>query len=317
MRLLFFGTPTFALPSLKILLQSRHPMSGIVTPPDRPKGRSRKTAPSPVKQAAQEAGLAILQPSSLNDPAFLQKVQSLRTDVAVVVAFGRILPRPLLQTFPKGAYNLHASLLPKFRGAAPIQWALICGESETGVTVFRMDEQLDHGPILLQAAYPVDLKDTALTLTQALAELGGQTLLKALDLLEAQAAQWTPQDESRVTQAPALKKEDGVIHWSKDCLSIHNQIRGVQPWPGALTWLSNRLLKIFSTHPDSNRQDPVARPGTVVLADPIHGLWIQTGRGQIRIRQLQAAGGKTLEAAAFLRGHAIPPKSQLTSSPAV
>jgi methionyl-tRNA formyltransferase len=180
-----------------------------------------------------------------------------------------------------------------------------------------MDEHLDHGPILLQASAPVSFKDTALTLTQALAELGGRTLLKALDLLEAEAVPWVIQDEFRVTQAPALKKEDGVIHWNKDCLSIHNQIRGVQPWPGALTWASNHLLKIFSTHPDSNRQDPVAKPGTVVSADPIHGLWIQTGKGQIRIDQLQSAGGKILGAAAFLRGHAIPPKSQWASSPAV
>ncbi len=306
MRVLFFGTPEFALPSLEALVQSRHPVAAVVTQPPRPKGRFQKDSPSAVEEAARHLGIPVLEPEDLSQASFLSTVRSLAPELAVVVAYGRILPKELLQLFPKGAINLHASLLPRYRGAAPIQWALIQGESETGVTVFQMDERLDHGPILLQERQPIRLEDTAATLAHVLAKLGSQTLLKTVALIEQGEVQPQLQGESLASPAPRLTKEDGRIDWRRDCKTIHNRIRGVQPWPGAMTWLMGRSIKILSTTPEESRGDSRYTPGTVVLADPSKGLWVQTGQGQIRIDRLQRVGGKALDSHAFLLGHPIP-----------
>lgn len=312
MRIAFFGTPAFADAVLKQLLRSRHPVAGLVTQPDRPKGRSREPAPPPVKETARSAGIPILQPEDLKSQAFLDLLRSWKTDLAVVVAYGRLLPASLIQLFPRGAVNLHASLLPKFRGAAPIQWALIRGETVTGVTTFQMDERLDHGPILIQFSHPIRPEDTAATLAESLSTLGAAALLKTLDALESGPLQPKPQEESAACLAPRLTKQDGVIRWQESCLEIHNRVRGVQPWPGAVTNLQGEPVKILSTTPDSGRHEPSLHPGAVALADPARGFWIQTGQGQIRIDRLQPAGGVVLEAGAFLRGHPIPPGTVLT-----
>ena len=317
MRLVFFGTASFAVPSLQALLRTKHQVLALVTQPDRPKGRGRELTPPPVKEAAKALKIPILQPDSLQETEFLEALRSLKPDLAVVVAFGRLLPSPLLQIFPKGAVNLHASLLPKYRGAAPIQWALIHGETETGVTIFQIDTLLDHGPILLQAKHAIRPEDTAVTLAQSLSSLGSQILLKALDLIEAGQSQAVPQQESLASPAPRLTKEDGLIDWKNSCVDIRNRIRGVQPWPGAITWIGKERIKLLSTTADLARHDSKASAGTVVLADPQQGLWIQTGKGQLRIDRLQREGGDPLEAGAFLRGHPIPLGTQLTRSPAV
>ena len=320
MRILFFGTPAFAVPSLTQLINSRHPVVAAVTPPDRPRGRSSESSPQ-VRDCALSAKIPIFQPHSLKDPAFLETVASCRAELAVVVAFGSLLPVALLELFPKGAINLHASLLPKFRGAAPIPWALIQGEAETGVTVFQIDEKLDHGPILLQARRSIQPQDTAVTLGEALAELGCRTLLQAVDRIETGSAVWVPQNDPHATPAPRLSKADGIIDWSLPCDRICNRVRGVQPWPGATTWIAGlrgregpkRLLKLASAIPDASRHDPNVPPGTVVTADADHGLWVQTGRGQVRIDRLQLEGGTMMESATFLRGHPIRPGTFLTT----
>ena len=323
MKLLFFGTPEFAVPSLLSLIESQHQVSAVVTQPDRPKGRGRQTLSSPVKDMAVSRGIQVSQPNSLSDSRFLHWIFELGSPLAVVVAYGRLFPKVLLKQFSMGAINLHASLLPEYRGAAPIPWAILQGESKTGVTVFLLDEQLDHGPILTQMACDINPEDTTLTLSQRLSRIGSDTLLKTIDLLEKKAIEPKPQDDSKASFAPRLTKQEGIIDWKLSCLEIHNRVRALQPWPGATTWPKRlasasqesrpRSLKLLWTHPDPKRQEPKAHPGTIVLADPQKGLWIQTGKGQLRIDRLQEEGGKPMETKDFLRGHLLPPGTRFIS----
>ena len=247
MRLLLAGTPAFAVASFKPLLNSHHSVDGVLTQRDRPRGRGRMSQPPPMKERALTHSLPVFQPEGLTEEPFLNSVKRLGPDCAVVVAYGRILPMQFLRIFPKGAINLHASLLPKYRGAAPIQWALIRGETETGVTVFQLDEELDHGPILLQARTAIQPDENALSLADRLAELGGNALVEAVDQLEAGTATLSPQDHSQATHSPRLAKADGVIPWNESCTQIHNRVRGVQPWPGATTRLQEQMIKILAT----------------------------------------------------------------------
>ena len=311
MRVIFFGTPNFAVPSLEQLLESSHEVMAVVPHPDRPKGRSSRPASPPVKEAARNADLPILQPDRLGEEGFLKAIAAFKPEIAAVVAYGRLLPSSLLKLFPRGAVNVHPSLLPKLRGAAPIQWSLSLGEAETSVTVFQLDEQMDRGPILLQVRHPIRFEDTAVTLNDLLAALGGRILMETLDMIESGSVHLHPQDDSHATPAPPLKKEDGVIRWEEDCHAIHNRIRGVQPWPGAISWLDGQMLKIILAVPEISRHDGRLPPGTVISADLKNGLWVQTGRGQLRIDQLQLEGGKILDASTFLRGHPIPPGTRL------
>ncbi len=316
MRIVFFGTPSFAVSSLERTLQSRHGVAAIVTQPDRPKGRFPSIPqPTSVHALASSKGIPVLQPDKPNEPAFLRRLRTFGANCGIVVAYGAILPKSLLDLFPQGVVNLHASLLPKLRGAAPIQWALIRGEEKTGVTIFQLDEQLDHGPILLQVECPIEPQDDAVSLSSKLAQLGAGALEEALTRLEDGTARGTPQDDAQATCAPRLKKEDGILDWSKDCRSLHNLVRGVQPWPGAMTWWGTTRLKVIATRPDPQRHELAASAGAVVEADPRMGLCVQTGQGGLRILCLQPAGGKVMEAAEFLRGHPIPAGTLLSSSP--
>lgn len=316
MKLIFLGTPEFAVPALQKMVSGRHLVAAVLSQPDRPQGRNQQILPTPVKRAAQAAGIPIFQPDNPNEAGALEKIRAIQPDCAIVVAYGRLLSRDFLDLFPKGVYNLHASLLPKYRGAAPIQWALINGEPETGVTVFRIDEQLDHGPILLQKKLPIDPQDNGETLFSRLAKLGAETLAEAVDKIAEGSAALKPQDESKATLAPRLSKETGRIDWNLDCRQIHHLIRGVQPWPGAFTALEGRELKILAASFDPAQNDSSADPGAIVSADPALGLWVQTGQGQIRIDRLQTAGGKPLAAADYLRGHPIRPGSRFQSEQA-
>ena len=316
MKILFLGTPAFAVPGLEKLFTSGHKVAGVVTQPDRPRGRCRTPQPPAVKELALSKSLPVFQPQRPSEPGFLAEIKKLNADCAAVVAYGRILPKEFLNLFRHGAINLHASLLPKYRGAAPIQWAIIRGETETGVTVFELDEELDHGPILLQAKIPILPDEDAAALAARMSRTGSMTLIEALDLLETGMKSAVPQDDSQATQAPLLTKEDGIIRWELPAAEIRNRIRGLQPWPGAATQAGNKSLKILAatvenTVPGTPRENTVPGtlcvPGTLVSADPAQGLWIQTGKGRLRIDRLQPSGGNPMSAAEFLRGHPLPP----------
>ena len=332
MKVLFLGTPDFAAPSLEKLLKSGHKVAGVVTQPDRPRGRCKEPQPPPIKELALSKSLPLFQPQRPSDPAFLSEVKKLGADCAAVVAYGRLLPKEFLTLFSHGAVNLHPSLLPKYRGAAPIQWALIRGEQETGVTVFELDDQMDHGPVILQQKTPIKPDEDAAALATRLAEIGGTALIEALDLIETGMTSPVPQDHAQASHAPMLTKEDGLIRWELPAEEIRNRIRGMQPWPGASTGAGEKTLKLFAAAADPTpfgpSPDPFAlspdpfglslskseppAPGTVLLADPHQGLFVQTGKGVLRIDRLQPSGGNPMSAAEFLRGHPLPPGSSLT-----
>ena len=324
MKILFLGTPVFAVPSLEKLLKSGHKVVGIVTQPDRPRGRGapaprhflgskegaasvsrgRTPQPPPVKELALSKSLPVFQPERPSDPAFLSEIKKLGAECAAVVAYGHILPKEFLNLFHHGAINLHASLLPKYRGAAPIQWAILRGEQETGVTIFELDEQLDHGPVILQQKTPIKPDEDAAGLAARLSETGGMALIEALDLIESGMTSPVPQEEAEATHAPMLTKGDGIIRWDLPAAEIRNRIRGLQPWPGATTATGDKSLKILAATADPT---PFALkpPGTLLLADPHQGLFIQTGKGVLRIERLQPSGGNPMSAAEFLRGHPL------------
>lgn len=312
MKVLFLGTPAFAVPSLEKLLKSGHTIAGVVTQPDRPRGRCRTPQPPAVKELALSKSLPVFQPERPSDPALLAEIKKLGADCAAVVAYGRILPKEFLQLFHHGAVNLHPSLLPKYRGAAPIQWAIIQGEQETGVTVFELDEELDHGPILLQQKTPIKPDEDAAALAARLSEIGGMALIEALDLIDTGMTSPVPQEDAQATHAPLLTKEDGLIRWELPAAKIRNRIRGLQPWPGASTGAGDKTLKILVATAVEHRVPgtpgvpgtPVF-PGAVVLASPQEGLFVQTGQGVLRIERLQPSGGNPMSAAEFLRGHPL------------
>jgi len=294
------GTPEFAQNILKNLVKSEDKVIAVVSPPDRPKGRGQKLEPSPVKTFALEHKLLVLQPEKVREPEFIKKVWDLSPDLIVVSAFGQILPKELL-TIPKlGAINVHASLLPKYRGASPIQCAILNGDSQTGITIMQMVEKMDAGAILLQKAIPIEPFDTAGSLSQKLSELGGELLIEAIKLLKAGKIEPKPQDESQASFAPLLKKDDGKIDWQKSAEQIWRQIRAFNPWPGAFIGEGKSQIKIWEAEPGQAQ----AEPGQILEA---HRRWIEVacGKGSLRIKELQPVGKKRMSAEAFLAGHKI------------
>ena len=303
-RILFMGTPDFAVPVLKSLVAGPDEVVAVVTQPDREKGRGKRLSPPPVKTAALQAGLPVLQPTKIKTQEFRDNLAAFRPDLAVVVAYGRILPPSLLELPPLGCINVHGSLLPKYRGAAPIQWAVIKGETEVGVTVMRMDEGMDTGDILLPASLTAVPEETAGSLFVKLADLGAQTLLKALDLLRQDALTPVPQDQSRATLAPMLNKEDGLMDWSRPAAELHCRIRGLDPWPTAYSFLEGKRFRFFVPEviPDSSG----APPGTLLEASR-KGLLIATGQQAILVREIQPEGGKRMTVEAYICGHPLAP----------
>ena len=303
-RILFMGTPDFAVPVLKSLVAGPDEVVAVVTQPDREKGRGKRLSPPPVKTAALQAGLPVLQPTKIKTQEFRDNLAAFRPDLAVVVAYGRILPPSLLELPPLGCINVHGSLLPKYRGAAPIQWAVIKGETEVGVTVMRMDEGMDTGDILLPASLTAVPGETAGSLFVKLADLGAQTLLKALDLLRQDALTPVPQDQSRATLAPMLNKEDGLMDWSRPAAELHCRIRGLDPWPTAYSFLEGKRFRFFVPEviPDSSG----APPGTLLEASR-KGLLIATGQQAILVREIQPEGGKRMTVEAYICGHPLAP----------
>jgi methionyl-tRNA formyltransferase len=308
MRIVFMGTPEFAVPSLEALLKSEHQVVGIVTQPDRPKGRGQTLTSPPVKIVAQRAGIPLLQPLKIKAPDFLAALAAWKPDLIAVTAFGRILHAPILNLPPMGCVNVHGSLLPKYRGAAPIQWAVINGETETGITTMLMDEGMDTGPVFLQERIPILPEDTAGTLAPRLAELGGRLLVETITQLKAGTLTARPQDQAQATLAPLLKKEDGVIDWRLSAQSLNNRIRGLSPWPGAYTFLGHERWNIWKA---VVIQEPApAVPGTIVGVTK-QLLRVATGNGLLALLEIQTPNSKRMAVGQFLAGHRIHPGSKL------
>ncbi|HVN67247.1 MAG TPA: methionyl-tRNA formyltransferase [Candidatus Sulfotelmatobacter sp.] len=307
MRIIFFGTPQPAADILKLLLQGEHKVVGVVSQPDRPKGRGLIVGFSPVKELALRHALPLEQPEKLKGNDALKRFLSdLKPDLAVVVAYGKIIPAELLALPQKGFINVHASLLPKYRGAAPIQWALLNGEKETGITVFKLVEQLDAGPIIAQRAVPVAIDDNSETLSKKIFSAGEGALQEALSLLERGQAGFRAQDESKVTYAPLIAKESGAIDWKKSAGEIHDRVRALVAWPGAATLLGGKPLKILRS--GIGVMDLAAQskePGTIVQLVKDDGFIVATGRGDLLVREVQPAGGKKMDAYAFALGHRL------------
>ena len=303
------GTPGFAVPSLQALHKSRHNVVLVVTQPDRPSGRGRKIMPSPVKESALGYGYDILQPESIKPPAFHDILAGFKPDLLVVVAFGQILPKSLLELPPFRAINVHASLLPRYRGPAPIQWAIINGENETGLTTMLMDEGLDTGDILLQQAMPILPEDTAATLHDKLAREGACLLLETLERLEKGKLTPIPQDPAMASYVPLLSKKDGHINWALPAKDIANRIRGMNPWPGAFTFCGDTRIKISKSR--VLHKDTLETPGTVLMSFPGE-LLVATGNGALLVEELQGASGKCLAIKDYLCGCSMEPGTVLT-----
>lgn len=297
------GTPAFAVPALAALHGAGHRIALVITQPDKPRGRGRRVEPPPVKQTAIKLGLAVIQPASLRDESALARLSGLEADFFVVVAFGQILRSNVLAVPRLGCINVHASLLPRYRGPAPIHWALINGDTETGVTTMLMDKGLDTGDILMTAREPILPEDTTGSLQNRLARLGAGLLLQTLEGFETDALRRTAQDHDQATYAPLLKKNDGRIDWAKPAAAIEPFIRGMTPWPGASTFWEGTRIKVFRA-----RVVPAvdaAPPGTVVRVSASE-LAVATADGELSILELQGASGSRMPVSDFLRGHRIP-----------
>jgi len=308
MRIIFMGTPDFAVSSLKALLAAGHRIAAVVTQPDKPKGRGKQVQPPPVKVLAQEHHLPVLQPASIKTGDFLQTLQELNPDCIVVVAYGKILPPEILYLPPKGCINVHASILPRYRGSAPIHWSVINGETETGVTTMYMNEGMDTGDMILKKHLPIGPEDNVGIVHDRLAVLGAELLVETIELLEQNQAPRVPQDHREATYAPMLRKEHELLHWDRTAREIHNHVRGMDPWPGAFTTWGNQVLKIWRTVPLP--ADTKAQPGTVLEASSA-GLLVQTGQGQVLITELQLQGSRRMGAGQFLRGKPVKPGTVL------
>lgn len=309
-RTVFMGTPRFASIILEGLLEDGWNVVGAVTQPDRPRGRGRKVTPTPVSQVAQARGILVLQPKKIRDGVFLEDLADLRPEMIVVAAFGRILPGEVLSLPPLGCYNVHASLLPCYRGPAPVRWAIINGERKTGITIFRMDEGMDTGDVLAKESLEIDPNETAGMLTERLARLAARMITPVLREVVAGTARFVPQEHDKATVVPILRKGDGLIDWSLDAESIRNRIRGLDPWPGAFTFWRGKRLRLWEGEASETDADVAARPGEVLSAAG-RGVTVQTGGGTLRLRSVQLEGGRRMSAEEFLRGHKIVPGERL------
>ena len=302
MRILFMGTPDFAVASLKALVEAGHEICGVFTQPDKPKNRGMKMTFSPVKEYALSQELEVYQPLKMKDGTAFELVKDLDPELIVVAAYGRILPEDILN-FPRyGSINVHSSILPKYRGAAPINWAILNGEEETGVTIMYMAKELDAGDILHVAKTGIDPEENAQTLTARLADLGAGALLETVEMLKNGTARRTPQDHDAHTYAPMLSKALSPVDWNRGAREICDQIRGLIPWPCASCEIAGRQFKLFRAKAGESSS---AAPGTVLSADK-NGIVVACGKGEsLVILELQEAGGKRLAAADYLRGHPI------------
>lgn len=303
------GTPDFSVGTLRALVEAGHQVVGVFTQPDKPKGRGKAMQPTPVKEAALELGLNVYQPRKIREPENLQILKELNPDVIVVVAFGQIIPTTILELAPYGCINVHASLLPKYRGAAPIQWAVIDGEEVSGVTIMKMDEGLDTGDMIAKAIVPIEKNETGGSLFDKLSETGAKLLVDTLPSLVDGTAVYEKQPvDSPTPYAAMIQKNLGNMDWSKTAVELERLIRGLNPWPSAYTKLAGKTLKIWSA--DVLESENKEIPGTVLQADA-KGFLVQTGDGILSIKELQLEGKKRMDSQAFLRGYAIEPGTVL------
>lgn len=317
MRIVFMGTPDFSVPALKALVEAGHQVIAVVTQPDKPKGRGKEVQMTPVKIQAMEYGIPVYQPAKVREASFVEVLKGLEADVYVVIAFGQILPKAVLELPKYGCINIHASLLPKYRGAAPIQWCVIDGERETGITTMMMDVGLDTGDMLEKAVIPIEEKETGGSLHDKLSMAGGDLILSTLKKLEEGTLVRTTQTDEGTCYAKMLTKSLGDIDWNQDAVSIERLIRGLNPWPSAYTMWNGKTIKIWAADVIAGREaaeflsesgvpaETGTAPGTVVCSDK-RGLVVCTGGGLLSIRELQMEGKKRMDTPAFLRGYPIP-----------
>ena len=303
MKIVFMGTPDFAVPTLEALYQSRHEVAAVVTQPDKPKGRGKAMAMPPVKEKALEYGIPVYQPVRVRkDEAFFEELTKIQPDVIVVIAFGQILPKEILEMPKYGCVNVHASLLPKYRGAAPIQWAVINGEKVSGVTTMRMDEGLDTGDMILKEEVVLDEKETGGSLFDRLSGVGARLCVRTLEAIEDGTAIYTKQDHAAATKTTLIKKQFGIIDWNKPAAEIECLIRGLNPWPSAYTYLNGKTLKIWAAAVKDETSDK--EPGELTEVTK-HSVGVQTGDGILMLEEVQLEGKKRMSADAFLRGNAL------------
>jgi len=302
MKIIFMGTPEFAVPSLEALINSEHEISLVICQPDRPKGRGKKVSYPPVKELALRYSIPVEQPNNIKDDNFHDLISGLSPDMICVVAYGKIIPWNILDVPKYGCVNVHASLLPKYRGAAPINWAIIKGEKITGITTMLMDEGMDTGDILLKAETGISKNITSVELANVLSVQGADLLLRTISKIEEGSIKPQKQDNRKASYAPLLKKEHGIINWAENSEDIRNLVRGIQPWPGAYTKLNNKILKIYTVKISTGTGDP----GEVLRSDS-GILRIATGNGSVDITKLQLEGSKRMSVGDFLRGRDIEP----------
>jgi methionyl-tRNA formyltransferase len=298
MRLVFLGTPAFAVPTLERVVEAGHQVLAVLTQPDRARGRGQHPAAPPVKETAVRLGLPVYQPERVRRPEAVEYLRGLAPDAMVVVGYGQIIPQSVIDLAPLGIINVHASLLPAYRGAGPIQWAILNGETRTGVTTMRIDAGLDTGDMLLRAETPIDPEETAVELGRRLAVMGADLLATTLRRLEAGAIAPEKQDAKQATYAPLLKKEDGLIDWKLPAAAIHNRVRGLQPWPGAYTTLRGHMLHIWRARPLPGSGEP----GRIVSLKP---LAVGCGEGRLELIEVQLEGRKRMPASDFANGHRL------------
>jgi len=297
------GTPDFAVPTLQAMIEAGHEVIAVITQPDRPRGRGKKKTAPPVKIAAQALNIPVLQPENIKAPEFIETLKQLEPEIIVVAAYGRILPPAILNLPKYGCINVHASLLPKYRGAAPIHWSIINGEKETGITIMRMDEGMDTGAIILQEAMPILDDDNVGTLHDRMAALGARLLLKALSLAADKGELIGTPQTGEPSYAPMLKAENEIINWERSSVELYNQIRGMDPWPGARTTLNDKVLKLWRA--EVINEEPVAQLPGQVLATGREGITVATGQGLLLLKEIQLQGAKRMSAADFIRGNPI------------
>ena len=304
MRILFMGTPDFAVPSLEALLNAGHEICGVFTQPDKPKNRGMNLQAPPVKEFALAHDIPVFQPESVKDGGALEQIRQLQPELIAVAAYGRILPVDILEYPAYGCINVHSSLLPKYRGSAPIHWAILNGDEESGVTIMHMAKEMDAGDIIAQSVTPIDPNETVETLHDRLAQMGAALLVEVVEQIKAGTAKRTPQDESKVTYAPMLSRELSPLDWTRTARQLHDQVRGLIPWPATTTdIIGGQPVKIFEV--EELGVATTAAPGTIVAAGK-QGIDVACGDGVLlRIKQLQAQGGKRMAAADYLRGHPI------------
>lgn len=317
LNIVMMGTGEFALPAFLALCDSEHNVVGLYTQPDRTGRGHHSHQPHPMKEAAQERNIRVFQPENVNTPESLDELRGLNADVFIVAAYGQILKQELLDIPPRGAFNIHGSLLPKYRGASPIQYAILHGESETGITVFKIEPKLDAGPMIRKEAIPIGIDETAGEIHDRLAQLGGNVIVATVDEIEAGNLEPLPQAESDTVYAPRLKKTDGIIDWTQSAKEIHDHIRAFQPWPKTFTWFQHadrKPQRVLIHKTEVIHQSTSESAGAILSADEAQVL-VATGNGVLNIVELQPEGKRRMSASDFMHGHALQPGDRFETPP--